>query len=67
MKNIREIVMAIGGSAAVAKFLKRPQPTICSWMARDRVPFKYWKALVDLAHRRKVKGITIDMLWDMHT
>jgi hypothetical protein len=66
MKNVRSIVMALGGSAAVADFLHRPQPTVCSWMARDSIPPGYWKAIIDLAHRRRVKGLSINMLWDMH-
>jgi hypothetical protein len=65
-KDIRSIVTELGGSAAVAKFLHRPQPTVCSWMARNSIPYRHWKAFVDLAHRRRVRGISIDTLWNLH-
>lgn len=67
MKNIPSLIEALGGSAAVAKFLRRPQPTVCSWMARNSIPHPYWKRIVDLAHRHGMKRFRMEQLWELHT
>src|SRR5262249_8627543 len=66
-KTVRGIVFALGGSAKEAKQLKRPHATVCSWMARNSIPYRYWRAIVDLAHRRKIKTLDMEAMWDMHT
>lgn len=39
-----------------------PYKTALAWRSRDNIPARYWRRMVNVAKRRKVKGVTFECL-----
>jgi hypothetical protein len=71
MKNVTDIIAALGGNATVAEALHTAdQPVIPSvvseWKRRESIPVKWWPRLIALAAQKSVAGLNADMLMRIH-
>jgi hypothetical protein len=58
------IIVALGGTGAVAGALGQSKSTVSSWRTRG-IPAGHWAAVVALASERGVPGITLEVLADL--
>jgi hypothetical protein len=66
MKSIPAVIDALGGAAAIARSKRIAYTTVASWKARGRIPPDHWPAIVDLAKRHRIKGVTIPKLQQLY-
>lgn len=66
MRSVTEIIDALGGTTAVAAARGLPATTVASWKTRGSIPCVYWPPLVDDARERRVTGVTLQRLVDIH-
>lgn len=50
MRTHKQIIIDIGGPAAIAKIVGADPNTAKPWPRNDSIPSKYWKALVAAGH-----------------
>jgi hypothetical protein len=62
METFADIVDRLGGYAVVAAEMKMRPTTVQSWRARNSIPPSDWLAVVELAKRLGVPGVTLDVL-----
>jgi hypothetical protein len=63
--DVDGIVEAFGGTGKLAAALRVNKSLVSSWKARGYVPASNWYAILALARRRGVKGITLQVLADL--
>jgi hypothetical protein len=61
MDNSEAIIVALGGTGAVAGALGQSDSTVSSWRTRG-IPAGHWAAVVALAAERGVKDVTLEVL-----
>lgn len=61
MENTEAIIVALGGTGAVANALGQSDSTVSSWRSRG-IPAGHWAALVSLAAERDVREVTLEVL-----
>jgi len=66
MKTVADIIDALGGNAAVARFLDVPPSTISEIKRRNSLPSKYFRPIITLAVEKNVDWVTADFLADLH-
>lgn len=66
MRSIPDLIDALGGSAVVANERGLPYTTVASWKARRAIPPREWPGLVQLARRRKLAGVTLQRIAEIH-
>jgi hypothetical protein len=64
MDSSETIIVALGGTGAVAAALGKSDSTVSSWRTRG-IPAGHWAAVVALAAEREVSGITLEILADL--
>lgn len=62
VQSIGELFEALGGVTAISTELALPLGTVSAWKTRGSIPANHWEALVTLAARRAVAGVTIETL-----
>jgi hypothetical protein len=62
MDSFASLFSALGGPVEVARHLKVTPDTVRKMVSRHAVRVKYWPVLIELAHDKKIKGITRDTL-----
>jgi len=70
MRSVEYIIEELGGSSFIARGLRINSGAVRCWKHRRSIPYKYWKPLIDLAHRHyDYYGIrlSLDELWELHT
>lgn len=67
MTDWKSIIVACGGTGAVADALGQSDSTVSSWQAAARrgIPAAHWSAIVALAAERGVSGVTLEALADL--
>lgn len=67
MTDWKSIIVACGGTGAVAAALQQSDSTVSSWQAPSRrgIPAAYWSAIVALAAERGASGVTLEVLADL--
>lgn len=67
MEDWKSIIVALGGTGAVAEALNQSDSTVSGWQSPDRrgVPAAHWAALVALASDRGIPGITLEVFADL--
>jgi len=63
MKTASEIIIALGDYIAVAEALSIPRGTVAAWKSRNSIPAAQDFSIVQMAKRRRVKGITYEGLY----
>lgn len=61
MDNSEAIIVALGGTGAVAGALGQSDSTVSSWRTRG-IPAGHWAAVVALAAERGVSDVTLEVL-----
>lgn len=61
MDSSEAIIVALGGTGAVAGALVQSDSTVSSWRTRG-IPAGHWAAVVAMAADRGVSGITLEVL-----
>jgi hypothetical protein len=56
------IIDELGGTTLVSKELGTETSVVANWRARGSIPSSWWSPIVELAKRRKAKGITFERL-----
>lgn len=64
MDDWKSIIVALGGTGAVAEALGQWDSTVSGWQTRG-IPATRWSALVALASERGVAGVTLEALADL--
>jgi uncharacterized protein YjcR len=59
MNRIKQLVVSLGGTSAVAQKIGVKPQTVSSWIKREKVPFDNWESLVEI-------GATWDQLRCIH-
>ena len=64
MSDWKSIIVALGGTGAVADALKQSASTVSGWQSPDRrgIPAAHWAAIVALASDRGLDGVTLEVL-----
>lgn len=62
-----KIIYDLGGPAAVGAVIGARMQAVYQMGRRGSFPGAYWAKLIALAKSAKVKGVTLDSLYDMHT
>jgi hypothetical protein len=67
MDDWKSIIVALGGTGAVAGALNQSDSTVSGWQSPERrgIPASHWAALVALAAARGVSGVTLEVLADL--
>lgn len=65
MQTSSELIERFGGAAQMAAEIDVPANTIRQWAARDSIPAWCWQAIVEVAKRRAIDGVTLEVLADM--
>lgn len=67
MEDWKSIIVALGGTGAVAGALGQSDSTVSGWQSPDRrgIPASHWSALVALASERAVPGVTLEVLAEL--
>lgn len=65
MSSADDIINSLGGAIPIATFVRTTPNAVRCWKYRGKIPYKYWKRLIDLAHRSRVP-LTLDKLWELH-
>lgn len=65
METFAEIIDRLGGYAVVAAEMKIRPTTVQSWRTRRSIPPADWLAVVELAERKGVPGVTLDRLAEL--
>lgn len=60
------VIEALGGATFVAAELQRPVSTVASWGPRRSIPVDCWPALVEIAGRKNLPGLTYEALVFAH-
>lgn len=64
--SIDGVVAALGGNAVLARALGKKPSFISECRRRGSIPGQYWSAIVKIAKRSGVQGITADLLARLH-
>lgn len=59
--SVAKLIEDLGGTTAVAKAIGADAPVVSNWLTRG-IPPKRWPALVDLAKKNRVQGVTFERL-----
>lgn len=62
MDDFRALIKQLGGAGPVARAAGKESGTGRQWKLRGYIPVDYWPALVDLAARQGIPGVTLDKL-----
>ena len=62
MKNVPDLIEALGGSTRLAGNLNLPIATVGAWKARGSIPSRYYPSIVRIAAKQKVKGVSLESL-----
>lgn len=62
MKDVAEIIDALGGNAALAGKLGVTPSGVSEMKRRGRIPPRYWLAITKIAAEDRVSGISLDVL-----
>lgn len=64
MDDWKSIIVALGGTGAVAAALGQSDSTVSGWQSPERrgIPAAHWSAIVALACDRSVPGVTLEVL-----
>ena len=67
MTTWKSIIVALGGTGAVAGALGESDSTVSGWQTPPRrgIPARHWAAIVALAAEREVSGVTLEVLADL--
>lgn len=65
MKTAREIIASFGGTAKFADATGQKTGTVRLWLHRDAIPAQHYPAIVLAARRRRVPGISLEVLHSM--
>ena len=67
MEDWKSIIVALGGTGAVADALRQSDSTVSGWQSPKRlgIPATHWAAIVQLAAERGVAGVTLEVLADL--
>lgn len=61
--NASQIIDAFGGIGPVADVTGASRSAVSNWR-RDGIPARYWFALLDVARRKRMKGVTrVSIAW----
>lgn len=60
--NIGEIIEKAGGELALAMRFKLHQTSVSNWKKKG-IPEKYWKEIIDQAHERKHRGVSVNVIF----
>ena len=58
MKNVSEIIDALGGQKEAAKILQVTQQAVCNWKRRGGIPASYARLIVAAANKNDETAIT---------
>lgn len=64
--DVAKLIDDLGGQTLIADFLGVPVGTVGAWRHRCYIAPWFWGRIVDLAKRRKLRGVSIDTLYAMH-
>jgi hypothetical protein len=67
MESVSELIEPLGGTSAVAAALALPVTTVSSWKVRDQLPSRYWAPIINLARERRIAGISLERLVELHS
>jgi hypothetical protein len=64
MEDWKSVIIALGGTGAVAGALGQSSSTVSSWQDADRrgIPASHWAAIVAMAAARGVTDVTLEVL-----
>jgi hypothetical protein len=67
MTDWKSIIVALGGTGAVAEALRQSDSTVSGWQSAGRrgIPASHWAAVVALASDRDVPGVTLEILAEL--
>jgi hypothetical protein len=66
LESISGVIEVLGGAAVISTERALPYTTVASWKARGAIPGREWPGLVELARKRKVAGVTLQRLAELH-
>lgn len=66
IKTIDDVVIALGGNAALARSLGKGPSFISECRRRGSIPGQYWSAIVKVADAAGIQAITADLLARLH-
>tara|TARA_R110000737_G_scaffold249143_1_gene259093 strand:+ start:155 stop:349 length:195 start_codon:yes stop_codon:yes gene_type:complete len=58
MKNVSEIIDALGGQKEAAKILQVTQQAVCNWKRRGGIPASYARLIVAVSNKGEGEKIT---------
>ena len=63
MDTFRDVIKAWPGTSAetLADDIGEKPATVRQWGLRDSIPADRWEAIIDMARRRRIKGITAQL------
>lgn len=64
MDDWKSIILALGGTGAVAESLAQRDSTVSGWQTRG-IPSGHWAAVVALAAELGKSGVTLEVLADL--
>lgn len=64
--KVAELLDDLGGQTVIADFLGVPVGTVGAWRHRCFISPGLWGRIVDLAKRRRVRGVSIEWLYEIH-
>lgn len=67
MADFDFIFTAFPTAAALARALGEKQVTVRKWRNRDSIPPQHWDALIALARRRRLRGVTRHRLHEAYS
>ncbi len=66
MKGVEEILALWPSNADLGRDLGVPYPTVAAWKQRGSIPVAYWRNLIDAARSRGLRGVTSELLVELH-
>ena len=62
MMTMVDVIDAMGGYEGCAHAIKVPAGRVSVWKSRNSIPGGYWRRIVAAARRRRITGITYEVL-----
>ena len=66
MVKVADLVKLWPRANDLARELKVSPSRISDWKNRNAIPVSYWQTLLESARRRRIRGVTADLLVRMH-
>ncbi len=66
MRDVRQIIKAVGGVTRLSTALGKPLGTVSAWQTRGSIPSEYWLEICALAPPAGPPGVTLEDLARCH-